>query len=112
MAIAKELLAELAVKVEKASAGLAKVTQKKMFGCEGFFHNGTIYALVWKTGRIAVKFRDDTMRDKAMALDGAKPWKAGDRLMKQWALLPEDVAASGAKLKKWVAAAHADAADA
>ncbi len=109
MAVSKELLAELAGKLEKASAGLGEVTQKKMFGCQGFFRDATIYALVWKTGRIAVKLPDDALREKALALDGAKPWKAGDRVMKAWALLPEEVAASGVKLKKWVAAAHAAA---
>lgn len=43
--------------LRKAASQLPSVEERKMFGWEALFTNGAIFALVWKTGRMAVEAR-------------------------------------------------------
>lgn len=65
------------------------VDERKMFGCEAFFRCGEVFALIWKTGRIGLKFRDSAEREKLLAMPGAEQWTAGKKVMREWILLPE-----------------------
>lgn len=46
------------------SADLPQVTERPMFGSDGFGANGTIYALVWD-GRVVLRLPDDARCAKA-----------------------------------------------
>lgn len=101
--------AQLLTQFQKLSDGLTGVTQKRMFGCDCFFKDKMIFGLVWKHGRIGLKFPNDADYDEAMALKGAGPWKAGPMAMSRWVLLPETFHADDGTLKKWIVRSHAQA---
>jgi TfoX/Sxy family transcriptional regulator of competence genes len=89
--------------------GLAGVTRKKMFGCEAFFRDGTIFGLIWKEGRIGLKF-PGTAYDVASQLKGSDPWSPGGEMtMKRWVLLPESLHDDDDGLKTWIRRAHEEA---
>lgn len=90
----------------EASSGLRDVQRKKMFGCDGFFRDASVFGLIWKKGRIGVRLPDPAAYDKLMAVDGADPWTAGNRKMSHWVLVPESFHARPAELKRWVVEAH------
>lgn len=92
---------------EEHSAGLRGVTRLKMFGCEAFFHQGRIFGMIWKTGRIGLKFPEDASFDEAMALPGSAPWKPGAVAMSRWVLMPEAFYDDTETLAQWIARAHA-----
>ena len=93
--------------LEEAAMPLPGVTRKKMFGCEALFADGTIFAMVWKEGRLAVKLPDGL--EEALALPGADPWAPGGKKMGAWALLPETFHDDAAAIAHWVRRAHASA---
>lgn len=103
-------LQRLKVVMEEASAGLLEVHEKRMFGCDAFFAGSAIYGLVWKTGRIGLKFTDPAVFAELMAMPGAAPWTAGDRTMSHWVLVPEPFHDDPLRLRAWVERAHRDAA--
>lgn len=92
-----------------ATADLAGVSEKAMFGCPAFFVNGTIFALLWKEGRIAVKLKDEALRAKLLAHEGAEAWSPAARTMKSWVLVAPKHETPRA-LAPWLAKAHAAAA--
>jgi TfoX/Sxy family transcriptional regulator of competence genes len=94
---------------EAGAEGLASVTRRKMFGCEAFFRMGTIFGLIWKEGRIGLKFPDDATFNEAMALAGSAPWKAGTKVMSRWVLVPESFHDDEAALADWIRRSHAEA---
>jgi TfoX/Sxy family transcriptional regulator of competence genes len=94
---------------EEQSASLPSVSRRKMFGCEAFFKDGSIFGLIWKTGRIGLKFPDEASFQEAMSLPGAGPWKAGPMAMSHWVLVPETFHADVKALRRWIARAHAQA---
>ena len=77
-----------------------------MFGCDAFFASGEIYGLIWKTGRIGLKFTDSGAFDELMARPGSEPWKAGPKVMSHWVLVPEEFHDAPDELAKWVRRAH------
>jgi TfoX/Sxy family transcriptional regulator of competence genes len=93
--------------LDEAARDLADVTPKRMFGCDALFAGGSIFALIWKTGRIGVKLPAPALHDKLMQTPGAEPWTAGDRTMSQWVLVPESFHSAPESLKHWVSQAHA-----
>jgi TfoX/Sxy family transcriptional regulator of competence genes len=103
----KKLRTHLYSLLQEASEGLPLVTEKRMFGCEAFFANQTVYALVWKTGRIGLKLPDEQLFDELMKMEGSAPWTAGQRTMSQWVLVPEWFHEDMDILRKWVEQAHA-----
>ena len=106
-----ERLAGLTALFEEQAAKLPDYERKQMFGCPGFFRGGTIFGLVWKEGRIGLKFPDDATFAEAISLPGAAPWKAGERTMGKWVLVPESFHDDGAALRLWAERAWAQALD-
>ncbi len=88
--------------VEEASANLPEVTQRRMFGCDAFFARGSIYALIWKTGRIGLKVTDSLLFNELMSISGSQPWVAGEKTMSHWVLVPETFHDDQSLLNEWV----------
>jgi len=102
----KELRAHLFALLLEASKGLPLVTTKKMFGCDACFANETIYGLIWKTGRIGLKFQEEKLFQELMAMEGAAPWMAGKKTMSHWVLVPEHFHEDMEILQLWVNQAY------
>jgi TfoX/Sxy family transcriptional regulator of competence genes len=103
----KELISDLEKVLAVAADGLAKITNKKMFGCYALWANGNVFALVWKHGRIGLKLSDEKSYQALMSLSGSAPWKAGPMQMAHWVLVPESFHQKSSDLKHWAAKAHA-----
>ena len=58
-------------KMAVASAKLAGVTERQMFGCDAFFADGVIFGLIWKKGRIGLKLPDVSLYDQLLELGDA-----------------------------------------
>ena len=99
---------ELRAALEELTASLARVSTRRMFGCDAFLAGGTMFALVLKEGRIGLKLPDDHLAG-LRALPGADAWKPGDMVMRQWVLVPETFHDNTEGLAPWVAQAHAAA---
>ena len=106
-----ETLVFLRERLEEATTGLAQVSQKRLFGCDGFFRNGTIFALVWKDGRIGLKVRDEGRHSSLAAMRGTLPWSpmGEGRAMTHWLLVPESFHDDDEALATWTREAHATA---
>jgi TfoX/Sxy family transcriptional regulator of competence genes len=102
-------LSELLEMLEAAALPLPGVTRRRMFGCDALFVDRQIFALVWKEGRIGLKFADPAERGRLDALPGTSPWAPGGKHMREWRLLPERMQDDGASLAAWVESAHAEA---
>lgn len=100
-------LDELAAVLDAAANGLAGVSKKRMFGCDGLFASGNIFGLVWKLGRIGVRLPNEIAYAEAMKMPGASPWVAGTMTMSHWVLLPAVMHGDGLRLGAWVRRAHA-----
>lgn len=98
--------AELLQLLRTSTASLPDVIEKKMFGCEAFFTMGTIFALVWKTGRIALKLPALDRYQALASQKGAEPWTAGTKVMSGWILVPPKLEEPRA-LAPWLKEAHA-----
>lgn len=105
--MANESLDELLLVLESAATGLAGVSKKRMFGCDGLFASGNIFGLVWKQGRIGVRLPNEIAYAEAMKMPGSSPWVAGTMTMSHWVLLPEAFHADGGRMGAWVRRAHA-----
>src|SRR5438067_1477230 len=99
-------LARLHDIVEELSDDLPMVAQRRMFGCDGFFADQTIYALIWKTGRIGLKLPNEELFEQLMSMEGADPWTAGDRTISQWVLVPPDLVEDRRSLREWIDRAY------
>jgi TfoX/Sxy family transcriptional regulator of competence genes len=99
-------IAELEEILNSSTAGLSKVTSKKMFGCHAAWADGNVFALVWKHGRLGVKLPVESDYERLMKVSGAEPWKAGPMKMAHWVLVPESFHAKPGEIKKWVTKAH------
>jgi len=104
----RTLLIELRARLEEASASLADVTVRKMFGCDAFLASGKIFAVVSREGRIGLKL-PDAQANAMRTLPGAASWRLGDMVMRQWALVPETFHDDSQALVGWVEQAHAAA---
>jgi TfoX/Sxy family transcriptional regulator of competence genes len=106
-----ETLVFLRERLEEATSGLAHVSQKRLFSCDGFFRNGTIFALVWKEGRIGVKLRDAERHAELAARAGSSPWSpmGKGRAVSHWLLVPESFHDDDEALATWAREAHATA---
>ncbi|MBJ6763922.1 TfoX/Sxy family protein [Myxococcaceae bacterium JPH2] len=93
--------------LEEASQRLPAVSRRRMFGCDALFANDAIYALVWKTGRIGLRFPEATAFDELMGRPGSAPWMAGPKTMSHWVLVPEAFHDEPEELTRWVRRAHA-----
>lgn len=98
-------------RLEEATSSLAHVSQKRLFSCDGFFRNGTIFALVWKEGRIGLKLRDAARHAELASRAGSSPWSpmGKGRAVSHWLLVPESFHDDDEALATWAREAHATA---
>jgi TfoX/Sxy family transcriptional regulator of competence genes len=103
------LLEELRGLVVDAAGSLPRVEERKLFGCAAWFASDSIFALVWKHGRIGLKLPDEAAYRELMAVAGSAPWSIGPKIMGGWVLVPEDWHDDGERLRAWAKKAHAQA---
>ena len=73
-----------------------------MFGCDAYFKDGTIFALIWKEGRIGVKLPDDASYAELAKVKGAEQWSPGGKMvMGSWLLVPATWNENEDKLRPW-----------
>jgi TfoX/Sxy family transcriptional regulator of competence genes len=102
-----EELTQLKALLDGALAGLENVVPKRLFGCDGWFVQGNIFAMVWKEGRLGFRLSDPGLQAEALAIQGAAPWSVGRQVMQHWVLVPEGWHREPAKLRAWGRKAHA-----
>lgn len=103
-------LAFLKERLEHATAGLRSVTTKRMFGCDAFFRDGNMFALVWKHGRIGVKLPNAASHASLSAVAGVEPWSPGGKMvMGSWLLVPDAWNDDENALQPWVRVAYGEA---
>jgi TfoX/Sxy family transcriptional regulator of competence genes len=95
-----DLLADL-------SAELPEVTKKRMFGCDGYFANDAVYALVWDA-RIVLKLPEPALAEAALAMESALPWKPmpNAKPMSHWVVMSEELHDDVDTLRPYLEAAH------
>lgn len=101
-----EELTRLKALLDGALAGLENVEPKRLFGCDGWFAGGNIFALVWKEGRLGLRLSDPDLQAEALAQPGAGPWVVDGKPVKHWVLLPTEWHRQGATLRSWGRKAH------
>ena len=101
------LNAHLKELLEVASAELPEVTQRRMFGAQGFFVRGNAFGLVWD-GRVVLKVPDATLSAELLAMPGATPFQPmpSAKPMGFWVCVPDDFADDLDALRPWVEHAH------
>jgi TfoX/Sxy family transcriptional regulator of competence genes len=90
-----------------ALEGTPKLTERRMFGSDGFFANGYAFAIVWD-GRIVLKLADEVRAAELMRIKGASvfnPMGKG-KGMTAWIVVPESFHDDTELLRKWTLAAH------
>ncbi len=92
--------------LDDATADLRGVAVRRMFGCDAFFADGQIFALVWKEGRIGLRLPDAGAFAEVLAMRGGRPWTIGAKKMSHWAFVPEDFHDDEDALGTWVRKAH------
>lgn len=92
--------------LDSAVEGLSGITWKRMFGCDAAFREGTIFALVWKEGRIGLKYPETPAFEERISTSGSDRWGPGGRITKHWVLIPQAVASDPAVLLEWTTQAH------
>ncbi len=100
-------LTRLKAVLDGALAGLENVTPKRLFGCDGWFAQGNIFALVWKEGRLGLRLSEAELFAEAMAQPGAEPWLQDGKAVKHWVLLPSAWHQKPELLRRWGRKAHA-----
>ena len=101
-------LAHLRTLVEDATEVLGDVSVRRLFGCDGFFVGESIFAMIWKDGRIGLRYTDDATWREALALEGAATWcPIPERPMAAWVLVPESFHDDPDALAAWAKKAHA-----
>ena len=97
---------ELKSALEQAVEGLADIGWKRMFGCDAGFRDGNIFALVWKEGRLGLKFPQEQEFEARIGVSGSDRWAPGGRQTKHWVLIPDSVAEDETELRLWTEMAH------
>lgn len=88
--------------VEDITADWRGIKRRRMFGCNAFFRDGAIFALIWVTGRVGVKLTDASLYATAAALPGTEAWQAGGRTTRHWVLLPAAMNVAPEELRAWL----------
>jgi TfoX/Sxy family transcriptional regulator of competence genes len=100
-------LAFLLELLEGATKRLPGVARKRLFGCDALFVDGAIFALVWKEGRIGLKFPEPAAFASKMSEPGSKPWAPSGKAMSGWVLVPEALHDDEDTLTTWARESHA-----
>jgi TfoX/Sxy family transcriptional regulator of competence genes len=104
--MSQSLTAHLTAEFESVARSLVGVSRKKMFGCEAFFRDGTIFGLIWKEGRIGLKLVKPESYQALMAIKGSTTWSPGKMTMGHWVLSAERLHDDEALLRHWITKAH------
>lgn len=97
--------------LDGALAGLPGVEQRRIFGSEGCFVGGRLFAILFlREARLGLRFAEAEARAELLACPGAEAWVLGQRPMGPWVLLPEAWHRQPARLKPWLARAFEAAA--
>ena len=102
------LSAHLADMLERSTQGLVGVSRKKMFGSEGFFVNGKVFALEWDDHFVFKLPAEDAATEFATL--GALPWSpmgAKARPMKHWLIAPDTFNDDEELTQAWAERAYA-----
>lgn len=94
-------LLRLKAALDGALAGLEGVENKKLFGCEGAFVGGNIFAIVWREGRLGLRLPDPERRNALLAEPGAGPWLMNGKPIRHWVLLPAAWHSDLTRLRRW-----------
>ena len=86
----------------KALENYQSISRKRMFGCDAVFKDGVIFGLIWKEGRIGLKYVNSSDFDQRISIDGASRWGPGGRITKHWILLPSSVVIKSSELSEWI----------
>jgi len=98
-----ERLQELRVSLHDATASLPNITWKRMFGSDAVFCEDTIFGLVWKGGRIGLKFSETSLFEEKNNFVGSSPWIVrGKKGLQHWVLIPPTIAENETHLQEWV----------
>lgn len=100
-------LARLKALLDGALAGLENVEPKRLFGCDGWFAQGNIFALVWKEGRLGLRFNEPDLYAEALDQEGASQWRMDGKAVRHWVLLPRAWHSRPDKLRAWGRKAYA-----
>ena len=100
------LSAHLTELLERATEGLDGVTRKRMFGSEGFFVFGKVFALEWDD-RLIFKLPDDATSREFAALGGVG-WSPTpkSRPMTHWLIAPESFNDDDEATRTWAVKAY------
>lgn len=100
------LSAHLTELLERATEGLDGVTRKRMFGSEGFFVFGKVFALEWDD-RLIFKLPDDATSRQFAAL-GAEGWSPTKKSkpMSHWLIAPESFNDDDEATRTWAHKAY------
>jgi TfoX/Sxy family transcriptional regulator of competence genes len=100
-------LAFLIELLERATARLPGIAKKRLFGCDALFVDGAIFALVWKEGRIGLKFLEPAIFEAKMGTAGSRPWAPSGKAMSGWVLVPDALHDDEDTLTAWARESHA-----
>ena len=99
-------LVKLEELLKTAIQGLRNVSARKMFGCYALWAGKSVFAFVWKHGRIGVKLPREVDYESLMNMEGAEPWKAGPKKMAHWVFVPKAFHSNPVELRKWLDKAY------
>lgn len=97
----RDRLIRLKAALDGALAGLEGVENKKLFGCDGAFVGGNIFAMVWRDGRLGLRLPDAERQGALLAEPGAEPWLMDGKPVRHWVLLPAAWHNDLARLRRW-----------
>ena len=96
---------ELAERIRAALARRRGITEKKLFGCIGFFLKGHIFAGVWK--RSLIVRLGPVAGAAALGEPHVRPFDITGKASKNWAMVDPDGLAAEGELEDWMARALA-----
>jgi TfoX/Sxy family transcriptional regulator of competence genes len=100
-------LQELRETLHDATVSLPNITWKRMFGCDAVFCEGTIFGLVWKAGRIGLKFTNNDIFETKINKAGSSPWIVrGEKGIQHWVLIPSEIVENENILQEWATEAY------
>ena len=85
---------------EAAVRPLGGTTQRRMFGYPAIFLHGNMVAGLVRERMILRLSQLD--RERFLAIEGAEPFIAMGRSMRQWVVVPPVMATSSARLRPWL----------
>ena len=105
----KQLLLDMLTLLEESIEDLPQVERGRFFGLNVLTVQGEMFAMVWKNGRIGLRFRDTALNDQVLELEGSEHWVTGGRAMRQWILMVDDFVDDSDKMNYYLESAYQDA---